>query len=100
VVTAIKWIPGEENVVQCSEDTEMRVWDARTGAVAERFPKQQYFPVSATREKRRRVAMLKNASWTQLCCDVSPDGHYILTGDTGKTISLDYTFHSKRHWGN
>eukprot|EP00128_Syssomonas_multiformis_P009194 Colp12_sorted_trinity150504_noHs@15394 len=62
VVTYMRWIEKEDNVVQTSEDKRLRVWDTRTMRVATDLP---------------------SGDQIQHCCDVSPDGNFILTSDNG-----------------
>ena len=61
MVTALKWIEAND-VLQTSEDLIMKVWDARTAAVSQNFPKTDYFPLD---------------------CDVTADGNAILTAMNG-----------------
>lgn len=62
VVTDLKWIPREENILQVGEDLTLRVWDIRSGSLAQTLRSDNYFP------------------W---CCDVSDDGWYFLTSNNG-----------------
>ncbi|XP_071802369.1 WD repeat-containing protein 31-like [Asterias amurensis] len=62
LVTHLKCVPGENLVVQTSEDRCLRIWDTRTLTEAHVFPKKQYI---------------------QTCCDVTPDGNYCLTSSNG-----------------
>ncbi|XXQ38995.1 WD domain, G-beta repeat [Plasmodiophora brassicae] len=62
VVTAVKWIPDSASVLQCSEDLLVRVWDSRTGKLAQKFPGGTDFA---------------------LCCDVSRNGYQAITGYNG-----------------
>jgi len=63
VVTAMRWVPGDQHCfVQASEDLTLRVWDVRTAA-----------PVQS----------IATGSDIPLCCDVAPDGYRIVTGHNG-----------------
>lgn len=42
----MKWIQGEDNVVQSSEDKTLRVWDTRTCSTAQQTPPKQHIQVN------------------------------------------------------
>ncbi|XP_010777449.1 WD repeat-containing protein 31 [Notothenia coriiceps] len=62
LVTHVCWVPGSSSVVQTSEDKIIRVWDSRAWQVTNTFPAKQYI---------------------QTHCDVSPNGHYLLSSSNG-----------------
>ncbi|KAK5871125.1 hypothetical protein PBY51_004022 [Eleginops maclovinus] len=62
LVTHVCWVPGSSSLVQTSEDKTIRVWDSRAWQVTNTFPAKQYI---------------------QTHCDVSPNGHYLLSSSNG-----------------
>ena len=44
--TEMKWIHGEDNVVQSSEDKTLRVWDTRTCSAVQQTPPKQHIQVN------------------------------------------------------
>ncbi|CAG5117462.1 unnamed protein product, partial [Candidula unifasciata] len=64
LVTDVKFVPCSSWIVQTGEDKEVRVLDSRTLEPIFSFPKKQYI---------------------QTCCDVSPDGNYVISASNGFT---------------
>lgn len=86
VVTAVKWIPDSASVLQCSEDLLVRVWDSRTGKLAQKFPGGTDFAVGSSSSMGACVCVWPsplNGTHCQLCCDVSRNGYQAITGYNG-----------------
>ncbi|CAB4011825.1 WD repeat-containing 31-like [Paramuricea clavata] len=62
LITCVKWFSEDNLIAQTGEDKMLRIWDSRSLDVAFTFPPKQYFAT---------------------CCDVSPDGRFILTSSNG-----------------
>eukprot|EP00743_Colponemidia_sp_Colp-15_P005050 GILK01005438.1.p1 GENE.GILK01005438.1~~GILK01005438.1.p1 ORF type:complete len:347 (-),score=50.62 GILK01005438.1:209-1249(-) len=62
--TVVRWLPNEHAAVQCSEDLVLRIWDLSGGQI-------------------KIAQQMSGATNIPLCCDISSDGRYILTGSKG-----------------
>mmetsp|Transcript_76414 Transcript_76414/g.175056 ORF Transcript_76414/g.175056 Transcript_76414/m.175056 type:complete len:253 (+) Transcript_76414:341-1099(+) len=64
VVTSLRVCPGRNAVVQCSEDLRIRVWSTSSGSL-------------------REEAKISSGPNQLICCDVCPDGNYVIAGSKG-----------------
>ncbi|XP_028395036.1 WD repeat-containing protein 31-like [Dendronephthya gigantea] len=62
LITCVKWFSEDNLIAQVGEDKMLRIWDSRSLEVSFTFPPKQYFAT---------------------CCDVSPDGRFVLTSSNG-----------------
>lgn len=64
VVTSLRVVPARNTVVQCSEDLRLRLWSTESRSL-------------------REVATVGSGPNQLICCEVSPDGNYVLAGSKG-----------------
>ena len=54
----MKWIQGEDNVVQSSEDKTLRIWDIRTCSTVQQTPPKQHIQVNITFVTKNIILLL------------------------------------------
>jgi WD40 repeat protein len=67
MVNALAFLPGKSQVATASEDSTVKLWDARTG---------------------RETATLRGHAGPVLCLALAPDGRFLATGSNDRTVKL------------